>query len=74
MKKWSYEINTDGVTIDFSKMSQLEIDILCSSLNSVIRDMLKDPEIRAEYEEWRETPEGRKAREGSKANGTICNV
>lgn len=74
MKKAHYEIHTDGITIDFNKMPQLERDILCSRLNSIIRHMLKDPEVRAEYEAWRETPEGRKAQEVSKSNGTICNL
>ena len=74
MKKGSYEIHTNGVTIDFNKMPQVECNILCSTLDSSIKKTLKDPEMRADYEAWRETPEGRKAQEGSKSNGTICNL
>ena len=47
------EINTDGIVIDFSKMSDVEIDIMCRSLRDSINRLLSEPDERKAFEQWK---------------------
>ena len=47
------EFSTDGISIDFTKMSDVEIDIVCRNLRDSIHRLLSDPKEKADYEQWK---------------------
>ena len=48
------------VKINVDEMPDSVFDIGCSVLNSSIRRMFQDPDIRAEYEEWLKSDEAKR--------------